>query len=187
MKRFLYLIVALFFFGCSTEPDTYNYEELYGEEGGFSNGDYCADVEYYNPNSGTRKTYTLNVGVEDNELYVIYWTNGGWSDDDHIDRVELDADGFAETVSDKGYQYEVQITGSPCSIDDSRAIRRQVENDEEEVVCPDCGNEKDRYDEYCDRCEHTSLDCGHYDPYLYYRWDQCSSCEDDERRREEDW
>lgn len=178
----LNLIVA-----CSSEPDTYTYEELYGEEEGFPDGDYCADVEYYNPSTGSRNTYTLNVGVEDNEVYVIYWTNGGWSDGDHIDRAELDFDGYTETQSDQGYEYEIQITGPPCSIEDSRAIRRQVERDAEEFICPDCGDEKDQNDEYCDRCEHTSEVCGHYDPWLWNRtWDKCSDCEDEDRRREEE-
>lgn len=191
MNKLIYLAIIVLITACNSGADDYYGEDFYYEEEElFPDGDYCADVEYYNRSTGTRRTYTLNVGVEDNEVYVIYWTNGGWSDEDHIDRAELDEDGYTETTSDKGYEYEIQINGSPCNIVDSRAIRRQVEEDESANECPECGGYKYQYDDLCDECEHTSTVCGHYDPFIWNRdWDKCSDCEDEERRREEedDW
>ncbi|WP_142687404.1 hypothetical protein [Chitinophaga polysaccharea] len=38
---------------------------------------YCAEVEFYNPDTGTRSGYTLTVEVEDNEVTRINFPNGG--------------------------------------------------------------------------------------------------------------
>ena len=78
------------------------------------NGKYCADVEYYNPNTNTRTTYTLNVEVENNKLTKIYWTNGGWLDSDHFNPEELDKNGWCSFTNNQGNQYEVQINGDSC-------------------------------------------------------------------------
>ena len=41
-------------------------------------GEYCADIEYYNPSTGTSSDYTLTIEVSDNELEQINWPNGGY-------------------------------------------------------------------------------------------------------------
>lgn len=163
---FYFLLTSLL--GCSSGS---NYsdttEEVVETAREYNDGTYCAEVEYYNPNTGTRSTYTLNVDVENNELVLIHWPNGGWLDDSHFTPVELDDNGFCYFTSDKGYEYEVQITGSECSYDDSRKARMDAEADEAEVTCPKCGNEKDSYDRYCQSCtddlENTCSRCGGYE------------------------
>jgi hypothetical protein len=72
---------------------------------------YCAEVEFYNPNTGTRSSYTLTVEVEDNEVTRINFPGGGWLDNEHFSGATLDDDGLASFTSDKGYDYEIQITG----------------------------------------------------------------------------
>jgi hypothetical protein len=71
-------------------------------------GSHIAEVNYFNPNTGTRSTYKLTVEVESHELIKIYWPNGGWLDD--FDYVEFDSGGYCSFTIDRGYQYEVQIT-----------------------------------------------------------------------------
>ena len=77
-------------------------------------GIQCADVEYYNPNTNTRSSYTLNVEVENNILTKIYWANGGWMDSDHFSPTELDENKSCSFKNDQGNQYEIQINGNPC-------------------------------------------------------------------------
>lgn len=72
---------------------------------------YCAEVEYYNPNTGTNSSYTLTVVVEDNEVTRINFPNGAWLDNEHFSDATLDDQGLASFTSDKGYDYEIQIIG----------------------------------------------------------------------------
>ena len=90
---------------------------MYPEGEGYD-GKYCADVEYYNPNTGTSSTYTLNVEVEDNTLVTIYWPSGGWLDESHFEPQDI-SDGNCSFTSDVGYDYEVTITGEPCTFDEN--------------------------------------------------------------------
>jgi hypothetical protein len=92
----------------------------------YPDGTYCADVTYFNPNTSTLRTYTLNVEVEDNALTMINWPNGGWLDDSHFSPAKLDHDGSCKFTSDKSYEYKIKITGPPCSnisiIEDEREL-----------------------------------------------------------------
>ena len=182
------VVVFIFSFaGCSdTNNSEYSSESNNSESksseftssGNYEDGTYCADVTYYNPNTGTRKTYSLNVEVENNELTLIHWPNGGWLDESHFSSEELDSDGYCSFTSDKGYQYQVQITGPECSFNDSRRARLDSEEETQEVTCPKCGDEKESYDTYCDSCndkiENTCSRCGGFEYYVY--GGLCSSC-----------
>ena len=182
-------------FGCNNRGSSDRSEEIeeyYSEDDGYEDGTYCADVTYYNPNTGTRNTYTLEVEVEGNELVKIYWSNGGWLDEDHFYAQEIDENGTCSFTSDKGYQYDIEITGKDCGYTDEKTFQNDVEDDEEAVTCPKCGDEKDEYDEYCYSCkrkikdeeENTCSRCGSYE----YGVDGglCSSCkQDDEEEKEE--
>lgn len=84
----------------------------------YEDGTYCADVKYYNPNTGTENTYTLEVEVCNNEVTQINWNNGGWMDEDHFTAEQLDSDGSCSFTSDNGYEYTVTITGSNCDYTD---------------------------------------------------------------------
>jgi hypothetical protein len=76
----------------------------------FEDGEYCAEVIYFNENTGTRSSYRLTVEVEDLEVIVIQWPNGGWLDHSHFCCAELDEDGYTSFTSDKGYQYQSNNT-----------------------------------------------------------------------------
>lgn len=92
----------------SQESNSIDDKFALGEEG-YSDGEYCADVEYYNPNTGTDNTYTLTVEVQDGLLTVIHWPNGGWLDESHFSAPEVDENGEASFTSDKGYDYTISI------------------------------------------------------------------------------
>ena len=164
--------------GCGSNIDAENYSE-----DGYSDGTYCADVTYYNPNTGTENTYTLEVVVESNELVKIYWSNGGWLDEDHFTPEELDSDGYCSFSSDRGYEYTVQITGQDCGYTDEVSYQDDVEAS----LCPRCGDSKDsEYDDYCYWCQrkiedeedNTCSNCGAYEIGVY--GGLCSSCEESE-------
>ena len=152
-------------------------------EDNYEDGTYCADVTYYNPNTGTNNTYTLEVEVESNELTTIYWGNGGWLDEDHFFPEALDESGYCSFTSDKGYEYEIQIIGNECFYTDESSIQNDISSDEESMTCPKCGNEKDNYEYYCDDCkdeiEHTCKLCGKVDIFMFSLDDYCSDCEDE--------
>lgn len=80
----------------------------YTDDSGYEDGTYSAEIEYYNPETGTSSTYTLDVEIEDNELTVIHWPNGGWLDDSHFSPPDISS-GYAEFRNDEGYEYEVKI------------------------------------------------------------------------------
>ena len=87
MARFLFLIFFVFsLLSCKKDIDSSNIQvediessdfdvsemdinsdedvELYRKiTGDYPDGTYCAEVEYYNPNTGTRNTYNLDVEV----------------------------------------------------------------------------------------------------------------------------
>lgn len=159
---------------CNDNIDNASGDSFETEAKKYPDGDYCAEVTYYNPNTGTRNTYTLNVEVEGNELTQINWPNGGWLDDSHFSPEELDENGSCSFVSDRGYEYDVQITGPPCSFTDDRKVR----NDKEETTCPKCGEEKSYSGKYCDDClDKTCPRCGR-DKYSWKKY--CNRCIDEE-------
>lgn len=75
----------------------------------YSDGTHSATVYYYNPETGTRSTYTLDVEVENCEVTQIDFPNGGYLDDCHIEPTALDSDGDATVEDDKGRKFEVHI------------------------------------------------------------------------------
>jgi hypothetical protein len=82
-------------------------EDNYTE--GFDDGTYPATVDYYNPHTGYSETYYLDVEVQDNEVTTIYFSNGGYLDDDHIYPEELDDQGFVSIEGEEGKTYDIQI------------------------------------------------------------------------------
>ena len=129
--KFLFIISLGLFSSCGNSSD----EEYDSEEqavDGYEDGTYCANVDYYNPNTGTSNTYTLEVEVEDNQVTQIYWGNGGWMDEDHFYAQDLDDNGYCSFSSDKGYDYTIQITGQDCGYTDQSSFESDVQEDEEE-------------------------------------------------------
>ncbi|MBS0647580.1 MAG: hypothetical protein JSR97_13470 [Verrucomicrobia bacterium] len=113
---FCFFVIA----GCSSSTNDSSSEKT--SEDDYENGKYCAEVTYYNPNTGTKKTYTLNVEVENRELTRIYWPNGGWLDDSHFNPPNIANDGTCSFSSDKGYDYQVSITGRECSFTSQNVV-----------------------------------------------------------------
>ncbi|MBI6117593.1 hypothetical protein [Salegentibacter maritimus] len=87
----------------------YSDDEDVDYDEGFEDGNYTATVDYYNSETGYNATYTLDVEVEDNEVTVIYFNNGGYLDEEHVWSEELDENGYAEIEGENGKYYEVQI------------------------------------------------------------------------------
>ena len=97
IKNFLAFSLFAFIFSCNPNIDS-----------------SCAEVQVYNPSSGSNKTYTLKVDVENDELVKIYWPNGGWLDEDHFDPPNISG-GEASFVDDRDKEYQVRlINNSNC-------------------------------------------------------------------------
>ena len=218
IKLFVLFFAIVSFTACkknSDNSDVSDTELTTTDEDGniiYPDGTYCADVEYYNPDTGTRNTYSLNVEVENNEVTVIQWTNGGWLDSSHFSPEELDSSGSCSFTTFDGKQYDIQITGPECTFTDNN----RVSDDEEEVKCPECGGVKSEFDDYCSSCErkfkcpecggkkykyddvcdeckdkaeHTCKRCGQHDSFMFSTDDLCSDCkrkEEDKKREEEE-
>lgn len=192
MKKILILILVISVFSCKNKSRKYESNESYYstyayEEDGYMDGTYCAEIEYYYYKTGTRSTYTLEVEIEDNELTVIHWPNGGWLDDSHFYPPDI-SDGYAEFESDRGVEYTVEIIGDEgdCYISNYAPSESSFVNEEEDQICPRCGDSKYSYDEYCDSCtdelENTCSNCGAYEYGVY--GGLCSSCQED---NDDDW
>ncbi len=107
----VYVIFPLSDSSTNTNSNESSYDD-YDSELSHPDGTFSAEVDYYNPNTGTSSTYTLDVEVENNEVTEIYWPNGGSLDDSHFTPQELDSNGTCSFTSDAGYDYEVTITDS---------------------------------------------------------------------------
>lgn len=105
------VIVSLLLFkkDGSIESDVAEYPIEGQTAEGFEDGTYCAEVDYYNPNTTTRSEYTLEVEVENNEIVKIYFGNGGWLDTDHFSPEVLDDNGTCTITSDRNYEYAIQL------------------------------------------------------------------------------
>ena len=207
LQMLLLLLLFLSIIGCKDNSEKINDSDTelttIDEDGNiiYSDGTYCADIEYYNPDTGTRSTYSLNIEVENNEVTVIHWPNGGWLDDSHFSPEELDSEGYCSFTSDKGYEYTIQITGPECNFTDESVAQSDSEEDQREITCPKCGEDKESYDDLCWYCnrkekrkkedteEHTCKLCGQYDPLMFSTDELCSDCEkayENKKRDEED-
>lgn len=99
----------------SSSRPSYNYNDETDEveeetSTEFEDDIYSADVEYYNPNTGTRRNYTLDVEVQNNTVVVIRFSNGGWIDETHITSGgELDEDGATTIYTDDGREFTITI------------------------------------------------------------------------------
>lgn len=164
----------------NTETRYYSNDEV--TEEGYPDATYCSDVEYYNPNTGTRRSYALNVEVEDNEVTEIKFSSG-WLDDSEFSSEELDEDGYCDITLYDGRQFEIQITGPECSFDDGYQIENDMQTDKVAVTCPNCGATKNEYENYCyncqDRIDKTCSRCGQYDSFMFSGDELCSDCEED--------
>ena len=188
MKNIFILLLIFTALGCKNNKDNYeNTSSFFStheeSEYGYSDGTYCAEIEYYYSKTGTRSTYTLEVEIEDNQLTVIHWPNGGWLDDSHFYPPDI-SDGYAEFESDKGVEYTVEITWDEgdCYLSNNAPSESSFVDDEEDQICTRCGYSKYSYDDYCDSCtdelENTCSNCGAYEYGVY--GGLCGSCQEEE-------
>lgn len=107
------LVCILLSCGNSSKSQQYNSiedEEYYdNEDNGIEDGTYCADVDYYNPDTGYSATYTLDVEVQDGCVTTIFFPDDGYLDDSHIDATELDDDGNCVIYDDEGREFSIHI------------------------------------------------------------------------------
>lgn len=107
----------------------------------YEDGTYCAEVEYYNPRTGTNSIYTLTVEIEEGRLVRINWPNGGWLDESHYSGVEISDSGEAYFESDRGYQFTLQIISSgACEFDSDL----NIEDKEEENIDDDSEEDEEQ-------------------------------------------
>jgi hypothetical protein len=137
MRKLYVLVFVLFVAFQSCKKANSNYEddetESFVSESesseAYPDGTYSADVEYYNPDTGTQNTYTLNVEVESNEVVKINFSSG-WLDSSEFSSETLDGNGYCSITCYDGRQFEVQITGSETSYTDD--VEEETIEEEEE-------------------------------------------------------
>lgn len=117
----------------------------------YSDGNYNAEIEYYNSKTSRSSTYTLKVEIEDDNLVKIYWSNGGWLDDSHFTPPDISS-GVARFISDRGYRYLVTMLDDEISESDINSYSAEDEESDNNE-CPECGFYKYSYDDYCSDCQ----------------------------------
>ncbi len=121
---FFIIVISLLFFKTNSkneEEEGITEFAIPGQtEDGFEDGTYCAEVEYYNPNTGTQSPYELEVEVSGNQVVQINFGNGGWLDTDHFSPEDIDSDGQCTIVSNRNYEYAIQLVEKDgnCRLDD---------------------------------------------------------------------
>lgn len=193
MRKILFLFLILNTLGCKDKSQNYENSSTYANfeqiQDGYADGTYCAEVGYFYSKTGTRSRYTLEVEIENNELIIIHWPNGGWLDDSYFYPPDI-TDGYAEVESERGVQYTIEIIGEEgdCYLSNNAINESTFVENEEEKICSLCGELKLAYDDYCDRCtdemENTCSNCGSYEYGVY--GELCSSCHE-ELNGDDDW
>ncbi|MBE9603147.1 hypothetical protein [Pedobacter sp. MC2016-24] len=100
----------------------------------YPDGEYCASIDYYNPNTGTQSTYTLTVEVSGGALVIIHWPSGGWFDDSHFNPPTLESGGSCEFTSYDGKHYSIQIEEEGSCGNSSTAPTIGEDNEDEESL-----------------------------------------------------
>ena len=179
MKHFYIFCSLLLFISCKqTSKSSEEYSANSSEEiQGYEDGEYCAEIDYYYSKTGTRSTYTLKVDIENNELTKIYWPNGGWLDSSHFYPPDI-SDGYASFESDQGVEYDVRIIGEDGECSYSDYLFENSNSDNEDEICPECGDSKYSSDDLCSNCkdkkENICSECGAYEYYVY--GGKCKNC-----------
>jgi hypothetical protein len=150
LKISLLLCLSVLLIQCKKSNNNYEPEESYSDQNGYSDGTYCAEIYYYYSETGTSSTYTLLVEIENNELTVIHWPNGGWLDDSHFTPPDISS-GETSFTSDRGVDYTVKIIGNEgdCTtssyVSDEDDLIQQKEEDENEEYRKKQEEEEDEY------------------------------------------
>lgn len=114
----------------SLPPSNYQYSEPQTSYNSVGLGDYEAEIEYYNPNTGKYATYYLSVDIEDGQLVRIYFPKGGWWDDSNFDPIDI-SEGEASFVTYDGKSITVRLLDDISPMDTGEP-EREDENFEDE-------------------------------------------------------
>jgi hypothetical protein len=114
--KYLYPLFFVFILSCKNKDAAV---EEASSDSLYPDGTYCATVQYYNPATGTNRTYTLNVEVESNEVTKIYFSNGGYLDNSHINPETLSSSGTCSITDDQNRDFDIRINGSACAAIDN--------------------------------------------------------------------
>jgi hypothetical protein len=76
---------------------------------GVDDGTHSATIAYYNPSTNYSATYTVDVEVDGCQVTQINFNNGGYLGPNHIAPTDIDEDGDAPVVDDRGRSYGVHI------------------------------------------------------------------------------
>ncbi|CAC9976793.1 hypothetical protein [Flavobacterium panici] len=140
LKIFSIVFISILFAECKKSNSYYLQEHTLGDfgEDDYSDGTYCAEIDYYYSETGTNSTYILLVEIENNELIEIHWPNGGWLDNSHFTPPDISS-GEASFTSDRGVDYTVKIIGndgdcntSTYAKDEDDLIQQKEDNEDEE-------------------------------------------------------
>ena len=93
----------------STPKTAHNKEDSAEMVCSIEDGIHAAAVDYYNPETGYSKTYTLDVEVQNCEVIQINFPNGGCLDNDHLSPEELNEDGESVVEGENVKTYSIQI------------------------------------------------------------------------------
>ena len=75
----------------------------------FEDGKHSATVDYFNPKTGHRTKYELEVHVEDCKIVQIDFPNGGWLDEDHMPQTQINRNREVVFKDDKGRQWKIHL------------------------------------------------------------------------------
>jgi hypothetical protein len=132
MKATTSLFIAILVFASCKQTDSKPHtlvSETEQEEEEYQDGEYCAEVNYYNPDTGKNATYTLPVAVENGELVKLQWSNGGWLDNSHFTAPNI-TDGTASFEDDRGRQFEVKLLEQGTCDDSNSSSNEDLEEEE---------------------------------------------------------
>ena len=157
MNKFLIFFITLFFISCGNDnkkenngsPNTipssgnnvsseknpvpyqrHNQNTDSRNDCGYLDGNYSAEVDYTNSQTGYSQTYTLDVQVEDCSVIEIDFPKGGWLDGTHINPTEIDEDGNASIEDDRGRSFDVHLSESDKRNDQDGADENKSNEDE---------------------------------------------------------
>jgi hypothetical protein len=84
----------------------------------FPDGSYCADADYFNPNTRYKSAYRVQVEVKNMEVILVYFSGGRVIGEPSFRRAEV-AKGRAEIVTDLGVEFKFRNlrSESECYID----------------------------------------------------------------------
>jgi hypothetical protein len=144
----------------SAEKDSRNKDEIIVYKTPvFTDGLYCAVVQYRNELNGSSFEDILPVDIENDELIKINWPDE--NDGTHFQALNI-SDSIATFISSKGINFKIKIIskGGDCS---SFAGNAHLQKDQ---ICPVCGHRKNASDELCSACNdeiaNTCYKCGRY-------------------------